>query len=90
MEITTQEFYSFTIVFNGIGVNQRLNPYSHFPNPPAAVPVESPLHHWLFTGVTNVLVRDTLYKEPIDRLSVDHVLQEITHKDMCHRGLWIP
>lgn len=25
-----------------------------------------------------------LYKEPIDGLSVDHVVQEITHKDMCH------
>lgn len=32
----------------------------------------------------NVLALADLYKEPIDGLSVDHVLQEITHKDMCH------
>lgn len=34
--------------------------------------------------MTNVLALADLYKEPIDGLSVDRVLQEITHKDMCH------
>lgn len=56
----------------------------------AALPVDSPLNLFLFAGVTNVLALADLYKEPIDRLSVDHVLQEITHKDMCHGGLWLP
>lgn len=37
--------------------------------------------------MTNVLALADLYKEPIDGLSVDRVLQEITHKDMCHGGV---
>lgn len=49
-----------------------------------APPVDSTLNLLLFAGVTNVLALADLYKEPIDGLSVDRVLQEITHKDMCH------
>lgn len=37
----------------------------------------------MFAVMINVLALADLYKEPIDGLSVDHVLQEITHKDMC-------
>lgn len=51
-----------------------------------AIPVDSPLNHSLFAGVTNVLALANLYKEPIDGYAFDHVLQEITHKDMCHGG----
>lgn len=40
--------------------------------------------------MTNVLALADLYKEPIDGLSVDRVVQEITHKDMCRGGLQIP
>lgn len=42
------------------------------------------LNHAVFAVMINVLALADLYKEPIDGLSVDHVLQEITHKDMCH------
>lgn len=51
-----------------------------------------PQNLFLFASVTNVLVLADLYKEPIDRLLVDHVLQEITHKDMCSGagGLRLP
>lgn len=40
------------------------------------------LNPFLFAGMTNVLAFADLYKEPIDGLSVDRVVQEITHKDM--------
>lgn len=43
----------------------------------------------MFAVMTNVLALADLYKEPIDGLSVDHVRQEITHKDMCHGELWV-
>lgn len=61
-------------------------------NPVAApaLPVDSALNLFLFAGMTNVLALADLYKEPIDGLSVDRVVQEITHKDMCRGGLQIP
>lgn len=56
----------------------------------AAPPVDSALNLFLFAGMTNVSALANLYKEPIDGLSVDRVVQEITHKDMCRGGLRIP
>lgn len=40
----------------------------------------------VFAVMINVLALADLYKEPIDGLSVDHVLQEITHTRTCVMG----
>lgn len=73
-----------------MGVEQPVVINSQPGSRPAALPVDSALNLFLFAGMTNVLAFADLYKEPIDGLSVERVVQEITHKDMCRGGLRIP